>query len=167
MAHSAQSFPGKAIFAIAALTVAVIGAIGGASIGASPILRADAAEAYAASSGSLGSSERWQSGERPPDHYPLVTPQGTIPVAELALHGRLRDRTGAWWTDQDEVLLDASYENAYSDEEIDALAMADATAPSLTAVTHEPEPGEPGAKVPHTAARILDIDEALAAQDDL
>ncbi|MBD3731002.1 MAG: hypothetical protein IE933_15025 [Sphingomonadales bacterium] len=26
-----------------------------------------------------------------PDHYPLVTPQGTIPVADLAIHGRLRD----------------------------------------------------------------------------
>lgn len=57
-----------------------------------------------------------------PNHYPLVTPNGTIPVAALALHGRLRGSRDALWEEPAAVALRADYGDELSEFEIDRLA---------------------------------------------
>lgn len=57
-----------------------------------------------------------------PNHYPLVTPSGTIPVAALALHGRLRGTREALWDDPGAIALRADYGDELRDHEIDRLA---------------------------------------------
>ena len=50
----------------------------------------------------------------PRDQYPLVTPEGTIEVAELVFHGRLRDRVRRVQSLEQSLGLAASEEGYYS-----------------------------------------------------
>ena len=57
-----------------------------------------------------------------PNHYPLVTPSGTIPVAELARYGRLRNSRNEWRGPFDESGVDTKQEWELDNNEIDRLA---------------------------------------------
>ena len=113
--------PSRAIafFAVALCGTGIAGAMGGATIGASPIMveRAEAVETPDARFVIATASTP----EKPlPDHYPLVTPDGTIPVEELALHGRFRDEYSGAETNT--VSLEADYDDFYDAGELDRLA---------------------------------------------
>lgn len=58
---------------------------------------------------------------RLPDHYPLVTPTGTIPVSQLALHGRLRDTLPRDVPLTEPVPLDADYQWEIPEREMQRL----------------------------------------------
>lgn len=58
---------------------------------------------------------------RLPDHYPLVTPTGTIPVSQLALHGRLRDTLPHDVARAEPGPLDADYQWEIPEREIQRL----------------------------------------------
>lgn len=68
----------------AALACALRGAVAGTAIGSTPILDRSVLAAYYQShdAGAVEARRRAL-----PDHYPLVTPQGTVPVAALAERG--------------------------------------------------------------------------------
>lgn len=56
---------------------------------------------------------------RLPDHYPLVTPTGTVPVAALASHGRFRDLEEGRLEQRAQLALDDQW--VMSEDEIDRL----------------------------------------------
>ena len=92
---------------------AIVGALSGAAIADTPILtRAQTVTPGDAPLSTVGNAA--MRNVRPlPNHYPLETPKGTIEVAELALHGRLRDRGGDMWWEREEQRstdLDAKYD---------------------------------------------------------
>lgn len=95
--------------------VAIVGAVSGASVGDSPILVRGHHETLPEARIVRAANADLRDTSRPPDHYPLETPQGTVEVAELALHGRLRDRGGdMWWEDrsEDRANMSAGYDFA-------------------------------------------------------
>ncbi|MBX7528562.1 hypothetical protein [Qipengyuania vesicularis] len=95
--------------------VAIVGAVSGASVGDSPILIRGHHESLPEARIVRAANADLRDTSRPPDHYPLETPQGTVEVAELALHGRLRDRGGdMWWEDRsaDRANMSAGYDFA-------------------------------------------------------
>ncbi|MBX7539585.1 hypothetical protein [Qipengyuania sphaerica] len=97
--------------AVAVVTIA--GAVSGATIGESPMLQRGQTDTLPQAQIVSASNAAMDSSRRPPDHYPLKTPEGTIEVAELALHGRLRNRGGdMWWEGRsdDRVDLSAGYD---------------------------------------------------------
>ncbi|MBX7533632.1 hypothetical protein K3165_11920 [Qipengyuania sp. 1XM1-15A] len=113
--------------AVALITMA--GALSGAAIGDSRILERDRydtlPEAQMVTAGNAG----LRTGERPPDHYPLKTPEGTIEVAELALHGRMRGSSdGVWWEERggDRVELAGEYGDFYASADAERLAREEA-----------------------------------------
>lgn len=110
-------------FILGALAVGAAGALTGAAIGdLNPVDRGigDDGQAFG-----RFASEAWAGSPAEqsslPDHYPLVTPEGTVPVEELALHGRLRDQRG-WWEHDDGYMFEADYPDQLSDAEIERLA---------------------------------------------
>ena len=105
---------------IAAILAA--GALSGSAIGSTPILaRSESMIPEAPRNAGIGEF-RLDTRKPPPNHYPLVTPTGTIPVTELARHGRLRDEWQAFGNHAEErTLLDADYGWELSDAEIDRL----------------------------------------------
>ena len=105
---------------IAAIVAA--GALSGSAIGSTPILaRSESMIPEAPRNAGIGEF-RLDTRKPPPNHYPLVTPTGTIPVTELARHGRLRDEWQAFGNHAEErTLLDADYGQELSDAEIDRL----------------------------------------------
>ncbi len=103
------------------VAVVVAGAVGGSAIGSTPILKnAEAVLPEARHGPQVGDYEPDRA-PPPPDHYPLVTPTGTVPVAALAVHGRLRNSRDTWWDRPDVVPLDAGYGAELSESEIDRL----------------------------------------------
>ena len=106
----------------AALVVSVAGAVGGAAIGTTPVIErgegATPPDPYEPGPGEIARDR----GEPLPDHYPLVTPTGTVPVAELALHGRLRSLRQGRWDAAAAVPLDAPYPDQLDEAAIDRLA---------------------------------------------
>ncbi len=96
----------------AVAVVAIAGAVSGATIGESPVLKRGLTETMPEAPIVRASNAAMRDGKRPPDHYPLKTPNGTIEVAELSLHGRMRDRGGdLWWEGRDDerAYMDAGY----------------------------------------------------------
>ena len=86
----------------AAAVIGMAGAVSGAAIGESPILTRSHSDSLPQSTVVSTASKSLTQRGSPPDHYPLETEQGTIEVAELALHGRLRERGGKmWWEDRE------------------------------------------------------------------
>ena len=70
----------------ASLACALGGAVAGNALGSTPILdRPTIGSFYQSHEDSV--SGREAEGERPPDHYPLTTRSGTVPVAELGMRG--------------------------------------------------------------------------------
>ncbi|MBX7459097.1 hypothetical protein K3152_12630 [Qipengyuania sp. 1NDH17] len=97
----------------AVAVVAIAGAVSGATIGDSPVLKRGLTETMPEAPIVRASNSAMRDGKRPPDHYPLKTPDGTIEVAELSLHGRMRDRGGdLWWEGRDDerAYMDAGYD---------------------------------------------------------
>lgn len=97
----------------AVAVVAIAGAVSGATIGDSPVLKERPRGTLPEAPMISASNDALHDTTRPPDHYPLKTPEGTIEVAELALHGRLHDRGGpVWWEDSSDepVNLSADYD---------------------------------------------------------
>ena len=116
-------------FAVALFGVVLGGMLTGEAIGETPMLQKRGHE-FALPQTPAPQVSRTAS-QSTPNHYPLVTPEGTIPVAELAFHGRLRDQRLEWFDQGDTQRLDADYENFFDEAEVDALA-------SGPAVTREP-----------------------------
>ncbi|GMM92626.1 hypothetical protein [Qipengyuania sp. MTN3-11] len=117
--------------ALALGLVAIGGATAGMSIGASPMVAKGigGSESFGREDGAI-SSAFYEPRPRQPDHYPLVTPQGTVPIAELALRGRLRNnRSGADWSEPEYIPAEDDFPDQYSLAELDDLAR------------WEPEPG--------------------------
>lgn len=82
------------------ILAALGGALSGAAVGETDMLQRTHADTLPESRIVTAGNDALQNGSRPPDHYPLETPEGTIKVAELALHGRLRDSgRDLWWED--------------------------------------------------------------------
>ena len=97
----------------AVAVVAIAGAVSGATIGDSPVLDRGQTDTMPTAPIVSASNTAMRNAERLPDHYPLKTPNGTVEVAELSLHGRMRDRGGdMWWEgrDADRVNMDAGYD---------------------------------------------------------
>lgn len=98
----------------AVAVVAIAGAVSGATIGESPMLKRGHTdtlpEAQIVTAGNAALTDR----DMPPDHYALETPNGTVEVAELALRGRMhRSRGDMWWDgrrDEGPVNMTASYD---------------------------------------------------------
>jgi hypothetical protein len=107
----------------AALVVVGAGALVGGSIGATPMLtsREAAYPSTPPASAMIGKYNPVHE-QQPPDHYPLVTPRGTISVAELSLHGRLRNQAQPWWDEPDQLAVGSPDADQLSDEEIARLA---------------------------------------------
>lgn len=116
-------------FAVALFGVVLGGMMTGAAIGETPMLQKRGHE-FAIPQTPAPQGSRTVS-PNPPDHYPLVTPEGTIPVAELAFHGRLRDQRIDWFDQGDTAQLDADYDNFFDEADVDTLANG-------PAVTREP-----------------------------
>lgn len=111
------------MIALACLAVgfATAGAIGGTQIGSSSILKRGEDTLPQASPPEVARNTAREPGKRLPDHYPLVTPEGTIPVAALAAHGRFRGETTYWDEAPDYVAIPDTGSWQYSDAEIERL----------------------------------------------
>ena len=112
----------------AVAVVAIGGAVSGAAIGDSPVLPRSSQETLPEAQVSFVPGSHKTSAERPPNHYPLETKDGTIPVAELSLHGRYRDtahaRSMMRARDAEQNSVDHAG-NYYSDAEVERLAFAE------------------------------------------
>lgn len=105
------------------VVAALAGALSGKSIGSTPMLRQAAAPSPAGAPPAPPALADARAVAEPlPDHYPLVTPTGTIPVAALARHGRLRGTSDAWSDGADRAYLEAEADWALSEAEIERLA---------------------------------------------
>ena len=120
MTNSANINLARTGFAVALFGVVLGGMLTGEAIGETPMLQKRGDE-FAIPQAPAPQGSRT---ERPntPDHYPLVTPEGTIPVAELAFHGRLREQRMDWFDQGDTVRLDADYDNFFDEADVDTLA---------------------------------------------
>ena len=113
---------------MAALSVVAIGgATAGMTIGGSPMVMKGVGGADPlAGNGSAPASDAYRPQAPQPDHYPLVTPTGTVPVAELALRGHLRNSRSSWYREEpDYVLRTDDFPDQYSDDELAQLAAFD------------------------------------------
>ena len=159
--------------AIGALAVvAIAGAVSGATVGDSPILKRGYHETVPEVPIVRSANSYQRATRRPPDHYPLKTPKGTIEVAELALHGRLRDRGGDMWWDgrgNDARPLDARYDfyETASPERIEherRLLAFHAEGSEPAASTQDQEPAKPArisrAEAPLALAEPAELDTA-------
>lgn len=97
---------------LGAVALATIGgALSGAAIGDTDMLTRGHHETLPKTAPVFAGNAALHSGQRPPDHYPLETPYGTIEVAELALHGRMRNAVDpGWWEDRSRMELGAEYD---------------------------------------------------------
>ena len=107
-------------FAVALFGVVLGGMMTGAGIGETPMLQKRGHE-FAIPQTPAPQMPRTAK-QNAPNHYPLVTPEGTIPVAELAFHGRLRDQRMDWFDQGDPARLDADYENFFDEADVETLA---------------------------------------------
>ena len=164
MSKNDRPFPRLTAFIAAALVAGAVGAASGQAIGDTPILRGGSEQALPLAKTPYEAVEGQTETERPPDHYPLVTPDGTIPVAELALHGRMRDRDDGWYAVEEPVFLDAQYEDDFSEAEIDRLARP---VPTVAEVRIDQTPGPlPQPQQSDNAAEGVRIVDVSAALDD-
>ena len=97
----------------AVAVIAIAGAVSGATIADTPMLTRGHPDTLPKAQIVSYDRQTTQWAKAPPNHYPLKTPNGTIEVAELALHGRMRDRGGdMWWErrDTERAQLNAEYD---------------------------------------------------------
>lgn len=155
----------------------VAGAAGGTAINTRPLANASDTidqlpEAPTLRDGATGPAQAL------PNHYPLTTPEGTVPVTELAYHGRFRDtpRYGVHY-EPDATIAYADYEtwseNDWAEKDWAAGRNHPGTtahvAPSLQPVEPDlaaapPQPVKPAAISGMTAsgARMVDVASELA-----
>ena len=147
----------------AVAVVAIGGAVSGAAIGDSPVLPRSSQETLPQAQVAFVPSSPRSSSERPPNHYPLKTQEGTVPVAELALHGRYRDTAHArsMMRAREAELRPAEYAGNYYDEaEVERLAYADAytqradQAQSMNSRYPDPQQAD-AARVQQTPAEVV------------
>ena len=131
----------------AVAVVGVAGALSGATIGDSPVLKKAHSDTMPEAPIVRAGDNARLAAQNPPDHYPLKTAKGTVPVEELALRGRMRDRGGdLWWEgrDSDTRQLDAGYDfyETASPERIEherrLLAFHAGRAPATSAQAEQP-----------------------------
>ena len=106
----------------AVFAVVCAGALGGSSIGSTTSLTKPTKVLPDMSGNSAIGDYQPSDSRKLPNHYPLVTPSGTIPVAELARHGRLRNSRNEWRGPFDESGVDTKQEWELDNNEIDRLA---------------------------------------------
>ena len=106
----------------AVFAVVCAGALGGSSIGSTTSLKKPTKVLPDMSGNSAIGDYQPSDSRKLPNHYPLVTPSGTIPVAELARHGRLRNSRNEWRGPFDESGIDTKQEWELDNNEIDRLA---------------------------------------------
>ena len=106
----------------AVFAVVCAGALGGSSIGSTTSLKKPTKVLPDMSGNSAIGDYQPSDSRKLPNHYPLVTPSGTIPVAELARHGRLRNSRNEWRGPFDESGVDTKQEWELDNNEIDRLA---------------------------------------------
>ena len=158
----------------AGLACALGGAIAGNALGSTPPLdRSTIAMLYQTHETTEGMSAE---GERPPDHYPLVTRNGTVPVGELAMRGLYSQRRyQAYLYAADYAPAEAVYEDYQPGEEWrdertrEALAAADAANHSEFAADAEKEAvlplqlaAGPATVSPEGNAKLIDVQATLA-----
>lgn len=148
------------------LVCALAGAVAGSAVGSTPMLdRSTIGDlALVGGGGGGGSGANAVSKALLPDHYPLVTRQGTVPVAALStrgLYSQKRYRVAMLYDDGEAAMHDAPY-----DPDADGSPSASG-APSWRAVASVPDgPHEVsvGPTVdPHDGeAKIIDVSTTLA-----
>ena len=106
----------------AVFAVVCAGALGGSSIGSTTSLTKPTKVLPDMSGNSAIGDYQPSDSRKLPNHYPLVTPSGTIPVAELARHGRLRNSRNEWRGPFDESGVGTKQEWELDNNEIDRLA---------------------------------------------
>ena len=106
----------------AVFAVVCAGALGGSSIGSTTSLTKPTKVLPDMSGNSAIGDYRPSDSRKLPNHYPLVTPSGTIPVAELARYGRLRNSRNEWRGPFDESGVGTKQEWELDNNEIDRLA---------------------------------------------
>ena len=106
----------------AVFAVVCAGALGGSSIGSTTSLKKPTKVLPDMSGNSAIGDYRPSDSRKLPNHYPLVTPSGTIPVAELARYGRLRNSRNEWRGPFDESGVGTKQEWELDNNEIDRLA---------------------------------------------
>ena len=163
MTEKARPFPRKTAFFAAALVVGAVGAVSGQAIGDTPMLRGGVDDMLPEGSSFQSDFSDLAESEQPPDHYPLETPQGTIPVAQLALHGRMRDRDHGWYATEDPIVLEAQYASDPGEDEVvqpeRTESPSDRSSSEDAPVAHaQPVAGQ---------ARMIDVPAALEVQGDL
>ena len=155
----------------AVAVVAIAGAVSGATIGESPVLTRGHSDTLPQAQMVTAANEAMRNGKRPPDHYPLETPQGTIEVAELALHGRLRDRGGdMWWEGRGEERAEMSagydfYETASPERiahEERLLAFTGSTSRNMPSNSEQPRAQMTRAEAPLALAEPAEVDQSVA-----
>lgn len=126
------------------------GAMSGSAIGSAPVIarHADPPPIAVRAAEFERSSARSAAVRRLPDHYPLVTPTGTVPVAALATRGRYRDSHDGQLERRAQLALDDQW--AMSEDEIDRLERW--------------EPGPRPAPRTTTAPEVLAVAEAAPAK---
>ena len=156
MTNSANINLARTGFAVALFGVVLGGMMTGAAIGETPMLQKRGHEFAIPQTPapSLASNARAAS-RNTPDHYPLVTSEGTIPVAELAFHGRLRDQRMDWFAQGDPARLDADYDNFFDETEVDELANGPAMTRERTERVAARDPA-PQARSSPTSAVIVE-----------
>lgn len=141
--------------------VAVAGAFSGSAIGSTPMLSNAASTLPESPPPARGGASAPAVAASLPDHYPLVTPDGTIPVAELARHGRLRHAYADWDAPYDYAALAEGSDGQLSEAEIDRLA-AWRPEPRAAAIA-EPEPRHALVSVARGAGPVEATRVALSA----
>lgn len=151
----------------AGLACALVGAVAGSAVGSTPMLdRSTIAELASVGSGG-GEAGGGASAARNallPDHYPLVTRQGTVPVAALStrgLYSQKRYQVAMLYNDGEAAMHDAPY-----DPDADGLHYA-SEPPSLGAVPAMPDGPHEVSAGPATdqhdgEAKIIDVSATLA-----
>ena len=159
MTNSANINLARTGFAVALFGVVLGGMLTGEAIGETPMLQKRGHEfAIPQTPAPSQASNARAASRNTPDHYPLVTPKGTIPVAELAFHGRLREQRMDWFDQGDAARLDAEYDNFFDEADVESLA----NGPAVTREKIRPSGMQDRAPQPRLAANSAVVVEPLS-----
>lgn len=148
----------------AGLACALVGAVAGSAVGSTPMLdRSTIAELASVGSGGGGGASAARNALLP-DHYPLVTRQGTVPVAALStrgLYSQKRYQVAMLYDDGEAAMHDAPY-----DPDADGLPYASeppssGAVPAMPVGPHEVAVG-PATDQHDGKAKIIDVSATLA-----
>ena len=171
----------------AAALVAIAGALAGRAIDTSPVMRDSAGGTLPSAPVVTAADQGLRTARSTPDHYAMVTPDGRVEVAEIALRGKMRQARAR------PMPPGYGYDPArdlqpYSEAELSRLTREEAliaytsrpptdrtAASGVAADPHLPEaqatPAQPDEGVAEPArksignAKVVDVDAALADRD--